>query len=834
MKKVISTMLALVMVLAVIAAIPMTASAASNTSKYFAPDSTTGLDAFYGTPDFITKMGTEFGAINGTENYTTLKDASWDKAVKVTFNAVTAPDYAHSNCGGSDYDIYILWDDDNLYILQDTRKLYTNVDDFSIEEIKTTTRDLGVWSATSTIQEEHSYYQILLPREMTDLSDASKRPIAYAVGAIPCLNDAAVAQYDIYEGVARVRDFEYSNENDVTGSKSMFTWQSTFDAGVRTFVERLTEADGKTTSYRTATVIPWTFVDSTPDEAFANLTKEEKTNQTIGVWIFNNGAKHIYHDGFAFEGKTGSNNPNDTAGFDTVTLLASKSDVESTDQYYVDVIEPDYAYWLGENGLFAKKDEGGAYLYAQGGQTYEISTAAQLLALANILEMGTNKDLVPMDIPGISAAADKYQLSKGNTFALMNDIDLNPGVTDWAAVNAYYVAKNSGEEVALEDVESLLPKNVFAGFDRFYGTLDGQGYAIKGLFNPDTIAYSCRSGSVTPATGGIIGQLSQGGIVNLYVESGYVGTSALKDNKMFAGLIGEVRTETYTDYENGEITVKNIIVGSNYTVHRYGVAGASDNSNYAFAGVAASVWPGVANKNATVNAYFGEIVYNGQVIDNPVNTAKSNYVKRAILGNNFANAAKTINNGTTKISTTYGTILLNVDATPAANAITDTMYMKSTKGASIPKTKTNLWVALDDGSLAPIELADMFSDVKWQATAANENKFSVRFVAEAYSIKNWKTIGFEVVLNDGTEDVEYDNIDNGVAYTSILAAGETKTAEDLGIIGGDYLYVFAIDDLDASKTYTATVKVVYTDENDNIIESEIAHVLTNIAAWEAN
>ena len=55
MKKVISSILALVMVLAIVAAIPMTTSAAEvlNTSRYFAPDSTTKLDAFYGTPAIV-------------------------------------------------------------------------------------------------------------------------------------------------------------------------------------------------------------------------------------------------------------------------------------------------------------------------------------------------------------------------------------------------------------------------------------------------------------------------------------------------------------------------------------------------------------------------------------------------------------------------------------------------------------------------------------------------------------------------------------------------------------------------------------------------------------
>jgi hypothetical protein len=176
----------------------------------------------------------------------------------------------------------MLWDENNLYILQDTRTLEYTTDDFTLNDFvnntdKVKNRDLGVWSNTSTIQEEHSYYQILLPREMDNLTDAAKRPAAYAVGAIPCLNDAAVEGVEIYECASLGREFGYTSTTASVESanKKRLSHSTLFGAGVRSFVERLDNG-----AYRTSVVIPWTFLDSTnggtadTTDIFAKLKKE--------------------------------------------------------------------------------------------------------------------------------------------------------------------------------------------------------------------------------------------------------------------------------------------------------------------------------------------------------------------------------------------------------------------------------------------------------------------------------------------------------------------------------------------------------------------------------
>lgn len=367
MKKFVSYVILFSMIVSMLALIPMTVSAAGtvHTSEYFDSNSKTGLDAYYGTPAIATwlknSQSKAFGAIN-TDNTrpATLKDATWDNAYKFTANSTTNSQFGGTVYSKSDYDIWILWDNDNLYILQDTRGLYTlpsGGTDWTLAQMKTSTTDLGAWGDLGrTIQVEHSYYQILLPRQMDNLGDASKRPKAFAIGAIPCLSDAAVASYKIYEGVARVRDFEYASNSGsgtnqgMTVDKTMLTWSSTsgsgasgtgtFDKGVRTFVERLTVEGGKTTQYRTATIIPWTELDSTPEDTFAKLPaldngngssgKEAKVGKTIGISIWNIWTKHINDSGMVV-GDIPANN--DTAGFDSVTLL-SPGAVKSTTELF--------------------------------------------------------------------------------------------------------------------------------------------------------------------------------------------------------------------------------------------------------------------------------------------------------------------------------------------------------------------------------------------------------------------------------------------------------------------------------------------------------------------
>ena len=838
MKKLISTILALVMVLAVVATVPMTVGAAEtlNTSRYFAPDSNSGLSAFYGTPDFVNQMGTTFGAINGKANYT-LKDSTWDNALKVTMNP-TATSQVNKNgiTDNNDYDIWLLWDKDNLYVLQDTRKLFTlksGESDLTMAEIKANDSGytLGVWGTrekNKTINVEHSYYHILLPRDITDTGDANKRPKAYAVATFPCLNDTTVASYNVYETVSLVRDFEYSNTDNVTTDKTMFNGDTVFGWGVRTFVERLD------TGYRTATVIPWSAIDSTADDAFAALSKEAKVGQTIGVWVWNNWNKHIYNDGFKYDGMTGTGNPNDTAGFDTVALLASKDDVEAPVNYYVDKIEADIDYWLNATtGQFIVKSP------MNGGKTYEISTAAQLMGLANILEAGTgDHSLSALGIES-SNKADKAYISKGNVFKLTADIDFNPGVTDWGKVNEYYVKKNNGENVDITTVGTLLPTNVFVGFDRFFGTLDGQGHTVKGLFNPDTKAVSWRGAGVTNATGGFIGQLCQGGIVNINVESGYVGTSKLEGNVMFGGLVGEIRTEALTDYKKS-ITIANVNVGKDYTVHRYGVSAATDKNVYAYGGVASSVWPGIKDKATTFKVSLENIVFSGTLLDNAENIERHGSRTDLVLGNNFKTIAHEVSNGTTKLSITYSNIMGNVSAVTNDNLIKTSRYtvinLPATGEATIPEGKEGYFVHLTDGTVVPHAIAEMLSDVKWQATKANENgKFNVRFVAETESL-NWQKIGFEVILksSEAPNGHVYNNYSNQSAYTSILAAGEKKTADDFECIDGDYLYTYEIKNLDASKTYWAEVKTYFTDANGNLYVSAVVHNIDNIVAWSGN
>ena len=166
MKKIVSYLILFSMILSTLALMPLTVGAAgtTNTSEYFEPASKTGLDAYYGTPAIATwlknSQNKAFGAINGDKTITTLKDSAWDNAYKLTVNSTTNALFGGTANVNSDYDIWLLWDNENLYILQDTRGLYTiptGQVDKTMNEIKTTALDIGVWDNKPDDKAEHGF-----------------------------------------------------------------------------------------------------------------------------------------------------------------------------------------------------------------------------------------------------------------------------------------------------------------------------------------------------------------------------------------------------------------------------------------------------------------------------------------------------------------------------------------------------------------------------------------------------------------------------------------------------------------------------------------------------
>ena len=161
-------------------------------------------------------------------------------------------------------------------------------------------------------------------------------------------------------------------------------------------------------------------------------------------------------------------------------------------------------------------------------KTVKIYNAGQLLTL---LENSKN--------------ADFAETSKNIIYQLQTDIDLNEGWDATVTVN--------GSKITAPKA----PETTWAGFDKFYGTLDGNGKTIKGIY----MFKDLTSGG----TMGFIGELCGGTIKNLTIENSYFSASVTDDATDVAvgGLVGRVNQAS--NIEN--VTVKgNVYVAGPETV----------------------------------------------------------------------------------------------------------------------------------------------------------------------------------------------------------------------------------------------------------------------------
>lgn len=96
-----------------------------------------------------------------------------------------------------------------------------------------------------------------------------------------------------------------------------------------------------------------------------------------------------------------------------------------------------------------------------------------------------------------------------------------------------------------------------------------------------------------------------------------------------------------------------------------------------------------------------------------------------------------------------------------------------------------------------IKLAFDGTGVYVQKTATVDNKFDVRFIAvvdvDMNVLNDFSSVGFNITIKTGDKIVS-GSPTTTCLYTSVLAAGETVTAESLG---GTYMYVYVIKDVPA-------------------------------------
>lgn len=370
---------------------------------------------------------------------------------------------------------------------------------------------------------------------------------------------------------------------------------------------------------------------------------------------------------------------------------------------------------------------------------YYISDAADLLGFSYL----TRSWEAYKDIYGFESQED---ITKGKTFYLTADIDLNPGWT----------AGTSGTNL-----------NIFCGIATMYGTFDGQGHTISGIYNNKTMPSDVTSNY------GLIGTLHAGGkVCNLILKNG----------------------ELIADADRTVGSVVGCVVGDNCVIENvYSDIAVTGADELAAGGLIGAV--SGANLKLSNAVYLGNVTSAvGQVGDliGQVGTDADVAVTDCV----YATAA-------------YGLTAQNVTETRVlvkAEELAD----EDTFCATYADYD---WAMVKDEIMMPVTVAEMLNYnvyVQESETPDTENGVtSLRILSTLDSLK-WSEIGFAVTVffADGravTQEYTTDTV-----YTSITAAGESVTAAELE---GAYIYGLVIDNISLDRVFKIEVTPTKTTLN---------------------
>lgn len=370
---------------------------------------------------------------------------------------------------------------------------------------------------------------------------------------------------------------------------------------------------------------------------------------------------------------------------------------------------------------------------------YYISDAADLLGFSYL----TRSWEAYKDIYGFESQED---ITKGKTFYLTADIDLNPGWT----------AGTSGTNL-----------NIFCGIATMYGTFDGQGHTISGIYNNKTMPSDVTSNY------GLIGTLHAGGkVCNLILKNG----------------------ELIADADRTVGSVVGCVVGDNCVIENvYSDIAVTGADELAAGGLIGAV--SGANLKLFNAVYLGNVTSAvGQVGDliGQVGTGADVTVTDCV----YATAA-------------YGLTAQNVTETRVlvkAEELAD----EDTFCATYADYD---WAMVKGEIMMPVTVAEMLNYnvyVQESETSDTENGVtSLRILSTLDSLK-WSEIGFAITVffADGREVTQEYTTDT--VYTSITAAGESVTAAELE---GAYIYGLVIDNISLDRVFKIEVTPTKTTLN---------------------
>ena len=395
---------------------------------------------------------------------------------------------------------------------------------------------------------------------------------------------------------------------------------------------------------------------------------------------------------------------------------------------------------------------------------------------------------------------------EGKTIMLMNDIDLNPG---WSA------------EVTIDDKVNFpaAPTTAWPNIASFAGTLDGNGYTLKGIYTSKSVSSS------KGAYGGLFNVLAGGTIKNLRLSNSFMtvaNSSWGSANIHVGGIAGEV---------NEGSLLYNVYMDETVEVWFKSNEHCDLGGAYAF-----------ANGAHTVQGF----VFTGR-LGNTNNDYAPNY---ACASNKTIRIAMIIANQNNKGGSITNSLCLNTSLYTGKNYNTNSDRVGVQAGSATVKCcantresaewlltrpddygKSHVWSdvlqsivpreaeALVNGTYGHITDSAEFLDTPemfYQVSDVVDGKYNIRFVSGINQIDYSNKVGFDITLIvDGVEyplDHAYTTTDT--VYESILADGTPVTAESLGY---DYLYSQEITNIPATEKITIKIAAVNVDTAGNTI-----------------
>ncbi|MBQ8849126.1 MAG: hypothetical protein IJ011_02190 [Clostridia bacterium] len=411
---------------------------------------------------------------------------------------------------------------------------------------------------------------------------------------------------------------------------------------------------------------------------------------------------------------------------------------------------------------------------------FEIGTASELMSLFRYLNQNATK-----------------ALSSGKTFKLTADIDLNAGV-DWAAYNA-----------DPEGYSGIRPANVWVS-SLFWGTIDGQGHTIKGLWhenfmkNATVKTVETNTGTKTLSFSamksmGLVQEPKDGTVVrNLVIDGGYFHDFSTVGGCSMGAVIGCVSN-------GGTFAVENCYIGEDFTVD----ASDTPNMNHSFGGVIGSNWSTDSAQTLTVK----NVVFDGTLVTPTAATPAFGYM----IGKAQNSSSRLLNLTVTDCMFT-GTLIGSRKTEVRDSMLSGTTNAVNVMGeernyTSQPETADSQYLTKTvKYGVLPVVVADMLSSYFVQDNGTD----TIRIISEVNSY-GWDQIGYDVVITRTSDSKSLKaSALTDVVFDSVLANGQTVTVDSLTDIEGVAIYGMVLSNLNSTETYTITVTPKWVDGENTV------------------